>query len=249
MPPLKVSNQKVKNATVIIHHAPEVRMLATTASARLQKLLSLCDRQIEKLDTESKTDETASNKEAKSLIRLVLSLHKNLDHYTEILHPSTFSTLSPSLPVPTDILIRNLSRETAGESPAEGGGDYQCPKKENQTQFGNTMPVPEKAVEEKVADVSDSIPPEHSMSVEQGLIDRSSTEKVGEMTTGEWEETEIAKIEESRQAILKDIEAGKLTQRHGLEIIGNMEWRFKRELEEKQAADRNRKSGTRWATG
>src|SRR6478609_8431460 len=26
-------------------------------------------------------------------------------------------------PVPTDTLIRNLSRETAGESPAKGGGD------------------------------------------------------------------------------------------------------------------------------
>jgi len=29
----------------------------------------------------------------------------------------------PTLPVPADILIRNPSRETAGESPAEGGGD------------------------------------------------------------------------------------------------------------------------------
>jgi len=31
--------------------------------------------------------------------------------------------IPPTLPVPADILIRNLSRETAGESPADGGGD------------------------------------------------------------------------------------------------------------------------------
>jgi len=63
MPQLKASAQKVKNATVV-HHAPEVITLATAASKRLQKLLSLCDRQIEKLNIETNTDESTSNKEA-----------------------------------------------------------------------------------------------------------------------------------------------------------------------------------------
>jgi hypothetical protein len=246
MPPFKASTQKAKNVTLVIHHAPKALILATAASGRLQKLLSLCDRQIEKLDTESNTDDTASNKEAKALIRLVLSLHKNLDHYTQILHPPTLSEVPPTLPVPTDILIRNLSRETAGESSAEGGGDYKCSKNENQTQSDNAELAAEKPIEDKVAAVIDSIA-ELSISAQKGPVVLPAKAEAAEMTTDAWEAGQTAHIEDSRQSILKDIETGKLTRRQGLEMIADMEWRFKGELQERHAAERNKESRNRWA--
>jgi len=104
----------------------------------------------------------------------------------------------------------------------------------------------EKPIEDKVAAVIDSIA-ELSISAQQGPVDLTSKAEADEMSTDAWEEGQIAQIETSRQSILKDIDTGKLTRRQGLEMIADMEWHFKRELQERHAADRNRESRNRWA--
>jgi hypothetical protein len=219
---------KSKINTVVIHHAPEVVAMATSSSERIVHLLAICDYHKAEISKKAQNNENVSQKDSQSLIRTILSLEKALDKYNQILHPPIKEILPLETSIPDAEAQASSARSSAPKTP--------IPLKK----------ITELSINDDVASTTEWIPNaliELSVSGEQPLSEADFNESV----TEEWEETQLAAIENSRQSILKDIETGKLTRRQGLEMIGDMEWRFKRELQERQAAEQNKKSRNRWA--
>src|SRR3954465_10356437 len=67
--------------------APEVIPILDGSCARLKRLLRLCDQQIDSIEQDSGMSSLAKGKELQILVRLVLTLQKDLVKYTKALHP------------------------------------------------------------------------------------------------------------------------------------------------------------------
>lgn len=76
-----------KNKSVITY-APQVIAMATSAVTRLQKLLTICDYQINALEAKIASLTEGQHKELLTLIRMVLNIEKALDKYAGIVYPS-----------------------------------------------------------------------------------------------------------------------------------------------------------------
>jgi len=84
------------NAGIVFRPAPQVVAMATAAVGRLEKLLIICDFQIEALGEKSASAKDFPHRELLTLARMVLNLQKDLDKYAAIAYPSTKEFPSPS---------------------------------------------------------------------------------------------------------------------------------------------------------
>jgi hypothetical protein len=81
-------------AGVVFRPAPQVVAIATAAVGRLQKLLTICDYQIDALHTKNNASKESPYRELLKLARMVLNLQKDLDKYSAIAYPATKEFLS-----------------------------------------------------------------------------------------------------------------------------------------------------------
>jgi len=69
--------------------------MATAAVGRLQKLLTICDFQIEVLETKKSSSKEFPQRELLTLARMVLNLQKDLEKYAAIAYPPSKEFSSP----------------------------------------------------------------------------------------------------------------------------------------------------------
>jgi len=114
-------SKKMAHAGVQFRPAPQVVSMAGAAVGRLEKLLTLCDLQLNAMMKKADTPNALPTREILTLGRMILNLQKDLEKYAAIIYPAI------ELPSPASVnsdlagepVIITETREAGNTAPSE----------------------------------------------------------------------------------------------------------------------------------